>query len=126
MTIHFAAAKTGPSATGRGPLPLHRARELTGRAMENVANDNGLSRAAQLYEDAILRAALNHFAEQGIGASRTARAQAEAAFLAGDSQGFDWWLGITRTLDRRMAAEVARLTGHSVQPRAQQPSDQDF
>ena len=57
----------------------------------------------------LLHAALRHFAEHGLGAAREARAQAEAAFFAGDRQAYDWWLGITRTLDRRLAAEAARL-----------------
>ncbi|MEM6858149.1 MAG: hypothetical protein AAF559_09780 [Pseudomonadota bacterium] len=109
MTIHFAAAKTGPRAEGRGPLTLGNTRVLANRAMEIVANDNGLSQAARTREDAILRAALNHFAKHGLGAARTARAQAESAFLVGDTRDYDWWLAITRTLDRRMAAEVVRL-----------------
>ena len=55
-----------------------------------------------------MRAALMHFAEHGLGAARAAREKAEAAFFAGDRAGYDWWLAITRTLDRRMAIEAER------------------
>jgi hypothetical protein len=60
--------------------------------------------------DQVLRAALRHFAQHGLSAAKTARAQAEAAFFAGDRQAYDWWLGITRTLDRRLAREAERRT----------------
>jgi len=116
MTIHFAAAKTGPSAAGRGPVQGPRARALARQAMEQVANDNGLSGEAQRREDALIRAALHHFARHGLGAARSARAQAEAAFFAGDRTGYDWWLGITRTLDRRLAAQAARLSKSPARP----------
>lgn len=77
--------------------------------MERVANDNNEVSVANLANDQMLRAALRHFAEHGLGAAREARAQAESAFFNGDRQAYDWWLGITRTLDRRLAAEAARL-----------------
>jgi hypothetical protein len=76
--------------------------------MERVGNDNGGCANANPLGDRVLRAALRHFAEHGLGAARIARAQAEAALGAGDSEGFDWWLGITRTLDRRLARSLAR------------------
>ena len=66
------------------------------------ANDNGSDRTT----DALLHAALRHFAEHGLAAAQRARKQAEAAFFAGDRQSYQWWLEICRTLDRRMAAEV--------------------
>lgn len=56
----------------------------------------------------MLHAALRHFAEHGLGAAREARRQAETAFFAGDRASYDWWLSICRTLDRRMAEELAR------------------
>ncbi|MBA4164172.1 MAG: hypothetical protein C0510_06015 [Erythrobacter sp.] len=56
--------------------------------------------------DLLLDAALRHFARHGIGAARAARAQAETAFFAGDRAGYDWWLAICRTLDRRLAARI--------------------
>lgn len=69
-----------------------------------VANDNGADRQAA---DKVLRAALHHFAQHGLGAAKVARAQAEKAFFDGDRETYDWWLGITRTLDRRLAESVS-------------------
>jgi hypothetical protein len=66
--------------------------------------------------DQILRAALRHFAEHGLGAARAARMQAEQAFFAGDRQSYDWWLGITRTLDRRLAKEAEHLSAGTIIP----------
>lgn len=67
-----------------------------------AANDNG----GLPENDLLLDAALRHFARHGIGAARAARAQAETAFFAGDRAGYDWWLAICRTLDRRLAARI--------------------
>ena len=59
-------------------------------------------------------AALRHFAEHGLAAAQRARRQAEAAFFAGDRQGYQWWLEICRALDRAMARELdARATADS-------------
>ena len=66
------------------------------------ANDNGFDRTT----DALLHAALRHFAQHGLAAAQRARKQAEAAFFADDRQSYQWWLEICRTLDRRMAAEI--------------------
>lgn len=66
------------------------------------ANDNGASGTS----DAMLHAALRHFAEHGLAAAHRARAQAEAAMRAGDRRGYEWWLEICRALDRRMANEL--------------------
>jgi hypothetical protein len=60
--------------------------------------------------EALLHAALRHFAEHGMAASSHARRRAEAAFFAGDRKAYRWWLGICRTLDRRMARELAAGT----------------
>ena len=80
------------------------------RAKERVGNDNGSADApdceAKQAHDRVLRAALRHFAQHGLGAARAAREQAEKAFFEGDRQSYDWWLGITRTLDRRLAREA--------------------
>ena len=70
------------------------------------ANDNGSTRPS----DAMLHAALRHFAAHGLAAAHRARKQAEAAFFAGDRQGYQWWLEICRALDRRMASELAAGT----------------
>jgi hypothetical protein len=94
MSIRFAAP---PNARSARLSP----REI-GKAIGLPANDNGGSRAS----DAMLHAALRHFAEHGLAAAHRARKQAEAAFFAGDRQGYQWWLEICRALDRRMANEL--------------------
>ena len=86
MTIHFAASRT-PSSS-----PLLRA-----------ANDNTLVRP----NDGLLRDALKHFAEHGLGAAEAAQSNAEDAFFAGDREEYRRWSEICRTLDRRMAAAMA-------------------
>lgn len=83
---------------------------MAARAVERVANDNGDNPAQAQSNDQVLRAALRHFAEHGLGAAREARRQAEQAFFAGDRQAYQWWLGITRTLDRRLALQAEHLT----------------
>jgi hypothetical protein len=94
MTIRFAAP---PHALA----PRLNPRDI-GKACGLPANDNGGARAS----DAMLHAALRHFAEHGLAAAHRARKQAEAAFFAGDRQGYQWWLEICRALDRRMAAAI--------------------
>jgi hypothetical protein len=89
---------------------------MAARAIERVANDNCDAPLAAHPNDQLLRAALRHFARHGLGAAREARAQAEKAFFAGDRQAYDWWLGITRTLDRRLAAEAERLAPAALVP----------
>jgi hypothetical protein len=70
------------------------------------ANDDNEAGA----DDAMLRAALRHFADHGLAAASHARRRAECAFFAGDRDAYRWWLGICRTLDRRMARELAAGT----------------
>ena len=94
MTIRFAAP---PSASS----PRMSSR-MVRQACGLPANDNGSDRAT----DALLHAALRHFAQHGLAAAQRARKQAEAAFFADDRQSYQWWLEICRTLDRRMAAEI--------------------
>lgn len=101
MTIHFAAA----SSPFRSPV----ARTLSPAGIPGAANDNGDTIAANAPSDRMLRAALRHFAEHGLGAAREARSKAEQAFFAGDRQAYDWWLGITRTLDRRLAMQAEKV-----------------
>lgn len=74
-----------------------------GTTVPRAANDNHHG----FTNDVLLRAALRHFAEHGLGAAEQARQSAERAFFAGDRADYDWWLAICRTLDRRMAAAVA-------------------
>lgn len=99
MTLHFAAARSA----SRSPV----ARAFARRTIARAANDNG-GAAHEQGHDHLLHAALRHFAQHGLGAALEARKQAEKAFFAGDRQSYDWWLGICRTLDRRMAEELAR------------------
>ncbi|MEM6493833.1 MAG: hypothetical protein AAF650_05585 [Pseudomonadota bacterium] len=116
--IHFAPATNGPHAAARAPLRRSLARALGQRAVHRVANDTGVSAEAKAHHDAALRAALRHFAEHGLSAARRAREEAEAAFFAGDRPAYDWWLSVTRTLDRRLAAEAeerARSLGQEAQ-----------
>ena len=112
MPIRFAAANAPGCAPACSPI----AKALAARAVERVANDNGLSNKQiardEMANDQILRAALRHFAQHGVSAAGVARAQAEKAFFEGDRQAYDWWLGITRTLDRRMAADADKIAPH--------------
>ncbi len=99
MTIHFAAARS------RAPSPL--ARVLGSPLYQIAVNDNGLP----LTDDAVLRAALRHFARYGLAAASHARDNAERAFFAGDRSGYRHWLAICRALDRRMASAISARRG---------------
>lgn len=96
MPIHFA----GSRRRARSPL----ARCLGGPRQLRAANDNGWAIA----DNALLTATLRHFAVHGLGAAEAAREAAEEAFLAGDHDGYRHWLGVCRTLDRRMAERAGR------------------
>jgi hypothetical protein len=106
MSFHFAAARS----TAHSPI----ARALAKKALGRAANDNPCDETdltgALGGQDFMLKAALRHFAEHGLGAAREARKQAERAFFAGDGQGYRWWLGVCRALDRRLAADLDRST----------------
>lgn len=95
MTITFAASRSPASS------PLLRA-AIRGVPML-AANDNAQDRS----NDLLLRAALKHFAQHGLGAAEQARINAEQAFFSGDRDEHQRWMGICRMLDRRMAAAVA-------------------
>ena len=98
MTIHFAAVRSGARMIlGRLPsaVPMGRA-----------ANDN----ACDLADDVVLRAALRHFAQYGLGAAESARDLAECAFFAGEHVNYCWWLDICHTLDSRMAKSLRAQT----------------
>jgi len=109
MPLHFAAARTANCSA--------IARALTRPAINGAANDNGDNARVNGTNEQLLHAALRHFGQHGLGAARQARSQAEAAFFAGDRQGYDWWLGICRTLDKRIAqqldAETISQTGRA-------------
>ncbi|WP_374405152.1 hypothetical protein [Pelagerythrobacter sp.] len=109
MTVHFAASRLNADS------PI--ARVLRRRAPATAANDNCHERA----DDRLLHAALRHFAQYGIGAAHEARGQAERAFFAGDRERYDWWLGICRTLDARLARSIEQAEGDRAGPRAGAP-----
>lgn len=100
MSIHFAAARCAANS------PIARA--LARKAMSRAANDNPAGYASESpgQQDVLLKAALRHFAEHGLGAAREARKQAEQAFFSGDRQSYEWWLGVCRALDRRLATPL--------------------
>jgi hypothetical protein len=98
MSIRFAAPPQANNVRLSGP----QARA----AIACAANDNNAAHS----DDALLRAALRHFAEHGMAAASHARRHAEAAFFAGDRNAYRWWLGVCRTLDRRLARELAAGT----------------
>ena len=61
--------------------------------------------------DALLRAALRLFADHGLGAGHRAQTEAEAAFFSGNRERYRWLLAVTRTLDRKLAVELAGRMG---------------
>lgn len=99
MTIHFAAARPVVSATlGRRTVTL---------PIQIAANDN----ACDFANEAILRGALQLFAQHGLGAAVRACEAAEQAFRAGDEENYRWSLALCRALDRRMAVRLRASTG---------------
>ncbi|MEO0462202.1 MAG: hypothetical protein AAF127_03670 [Pseudomonadota bacterium] len=104
MTIHFAAAQT-PSRPGAfAPI----AQPHVARVIERAANDNWAKDASAPISDILLRAALQHFAQHGLGAAQSAHASAQSARARGDMEEYGHWLGILRALDRRLAAELEK------------------
>lgn len=99
MTIRFAAAHAGESTA--------IVRALTTVTLRAAANDNGPNAFAIFPHDGVLRAALKHFAEYGLGAAQKAYDNAETAFFAGKREEYRHWLAICRALDKRMAEAVA-------------------
>ena len=91
------------SARAAARFALH----ITAARPAVAVNDNG----ADPRGDALLRAALRLFADHGLGAGHRAQTQAEAAFFTGDRERYRWWLAVTRTLDRKLAVELAGRMG---------------
>ncbi len=112
MMFHSIPDHSAAAVSRRGFVGRARARAMVACAMAGVANDNAVAKAGGVTEEQMLRAALRHFATDGLGAARSARINAETAFFAGDRAAYDWWHTITRTLDRRLAAESERVTRH--------------
>lgn len=100
MTVHFAAARNANTS------PV--ARVLTRRPIMRVANDNGHLSNGLGRDNPLMQAALRHFAQHGLSAAEEAKKSAEEAFFAGDREAYDWWVGICRTIDKRLAAEIQR------------------
>ena len=99
MPLHFAAARS----TAHSPI----ARALARKALVRAANDNGDVPDSATF-DRSMRAALRHFAEHGLNAAQEAGRLAHYAHDAGDMDGYRWWLGICRKLDRNAADRLAR------------------
>lgn len=67
-------------------------------------NDNGSALPEpDAQSDMLLAAALKCLTEHGLRAAQEAHDRAERAFLAGERANCDWWLGVCRMLDRRLA-----------------------
>ncbi|MEO0062462.1 MAG: hypothetical protein RLZZ08_1022 [Pseudomonadota bacterium] len=94
MTIRFAAPADAIAPRLRGAAAR--------AALRRPANDNGQPAPV----DDVLHAALRHFAQHGLAAAQSARAQAELSFFRGDRTEYTRWLGICRALDRRLAREL--------------------
>ncbi|MGB7374805.1 hypothetical protein [Pontixanthobacter sp.] len=109
MTIHFAAARGSNGNSSNGDRALSPvARALSRRPILRVANDNGQLSNGLGCNNPLMQAALRHFAQHGLSAASEAAKCAEDAFTAGDREAYDWWIGVCRTLDKRMAAEIQR------------------
>lgn len=108
MTMHFAPAQNPDCSL---------LRTLRCPAVPYAANDNAVGVGNEPPSDLILRAALRHFAQHGLGAARAARAKAQEAFFSGDRSSYDWWLEITRTLDRRLASEAINANSTAAAPK---------
>ncbi len=113
VTIHFALAE--------GRLRPRLSPAGARAALVRPANDNApvgfdLRRRARSASTRPCASSREH----GIGAAAHARSQAENAFFAGDRETYRWWLGMCRTLDRRMAAGLARDGGKTAN-RARKP-----
>jgi hypothetical protein len=106
MTIHFAAARTGNASV--------MARALRVPAITRAANDDPLRDEA----DAVLAAALRHFAAHGLAAADRAEEKARKAATAGDCAARDRWLEICATLDPRRARDLNRQLAQRTSGRA--------
>lgn len=102
MPLRFAAARTPATS----PIARVLARKSPGRP----ANDNGDAPRVVPSSgiDPAMRAALRQFATHGMAAAGIARFQAEKAHFAGDGDACRWWLGICRSLDRRLGERLER------------------
>ena len=97
------SSRAAPSAKAVACLALLTPPARPGEAV----NDNG----ADPQGDALLRTALRLFADHGLGAGHRAQSEAEVAFFSGNRERYRWWLAVTRTLDRKLAVELAGRMG---------------
>ena len=97
------SSRAAPSANAVARLALLMPSPEPGLAV----NDNGTDPQGE----ALLRAALRLFADHGLGAGHRAQTEAEAAFFSGNRDRYRWWLAVTRTLDRKLAVELAGRMG---------------
>lgn len=70
-----------------------------------AANDNNASAAAAAF-DPMLVEALRHFGRHGLQSAAAAHREAQAALGDGSRQSFEYWLGITRNFDPRLARKA--------------------
>ncbi len=119
VSLQFAPARKMSNAPtlviGQSASALRFAQAMAGRAAQQVSNDNGQLAAVHSSDERMLRAALRHFAEHGLGAAKAARIEAEKAFFSNDRAAYDWWLGITRTLDQRLARDADMVLPETAQ-----------
>ncbi len=114
MPVHFTAACSNHfSARARlrpARMPLDAANDNASGIGANGIGASGMG-SGGIGGERLLKAALRHFAEHGLSAAERARDNAEAAFFAGESDQYRWWMAICTTLDRRMPAAVAFRRG---------------
>ncbi len=99
MTISFAPSRDAQN--------LRMAKTHLRAFMSRPANDNS---GTEEQDEALLHAALRHFAQYGMAAAQRARRQSETAFFSGDRASYRWWLEICRLLDKRMAQQLIAET----------------
>ena len=97
-----------PFATARHPKSSPLARAILSNSRPKAQNDNSNdSGHDELQSDMLLVAALRCFAQHGLRAAEEAHDRAERAFQDGERASCDWWLGVCRMLDRRMACDLS-------------------
>ena len=80
---------------------------VAGGHRQRAANDNGSALPEpDAQSDMLLAAALKCLTQHGLRAAQEAHDRAERAFLAGERANCDWWLGVCRMLDRRLANDL--------------------
>lgn len=111
MTIRFAAARGA-----RSPLawPVRCSSASLTASNDNHAEAGTLTRNATVPLNASLSRALIHFSRFGLSAASRARDSALVAHAQADVETYYHWLEICRHLDRRMARQLAIVTGRGM------------